>query len=128
MNGFEILSRGKVIETDPTPPGHLAIPWTRPPGHPPSYIRYWVDNISLGAIGRSNEHGETLQTGLVPNLHNASARSVSRHGSNASINQSRSPVAGSDLIPLGNDYSLQLKTADVHLKLNLACLPPVTTH
>lgn len=70
------------------------MPRTRPLRQSPPDVQSWVDNISLAAIGQSNQHGETPQASSNSDPYdNALALSARRHGSNSSIDQRNPPVS-----------------------------------
>lgn len=70
------------------------MPRTRPIRQSPPDVQSWVENISLGAIGQSNQDGETPQESSNSDLYdNAPALSAPRNGSNSAMDQSHPPVS-----------------------------------
>lgn len=70
------------------------MPRTRPLRQSPPDVQSWVDNISLGAIQQSNQHGETpLESSNSDLYDNALALSAPQNDSDSSIDQSNSPMS-----------------------------------
>ena len=70
------------------------MPRTRPLRQSAPDVQSWVDNISLGAIQQSNQHGETpLELSNSDLYDNALALSAPPNGSDSSIDQSNPPVS-----------------------------------